>query len=441
MLDAAQAHPKPPEFSVPQPVLTTDANPGEKSGSGFRWLIALFLMSAMGVGLYFLAPKIPFLHARANGKDAKPARRPVPVTTVRAKQEDMRIYLNSLGTVTAFNSVTLRSRVNGEIVKVLFNEGQTVKQGDLLVQIDPRLFQVQLLQAEGQLAKDNATLDNARIELERDKRLMQSNSISSQEVQSQEATVRQLEGSIKSDQALVDNAKLQLSYCQIAAPIGGKIGLRHVDQGNYVQANEQSGLAVITQSQPISVVFTVTQDEVFRLQQKIAGESSVVVEAFNRDFKTKLADGAFSALDNQVDPTTGTVKLKATFGNETNNLFPNQFVNVRLLMEIKKSATVIPAAAVQLGPDSTFVYVVKEDDTVELRPIVVGPTEADMTAIERGISPGEQVVMEGVDKLQAGTKVERRNANASSKDKDSARNKESATGAPKAKSGKAKKSP
>ena len=372
------------------------------------WVVALLL--AAGLGYYGWTVYQRAVSASAASNKMGP--RAIAVQTGSVRQGEMDLYISSLGTVTAFYTVTVKSRVDGELLNVAFTEGQMVKQGDLLAEIDPRPFQVQLAQAEGQLARDQALLKNARVVLERDRQLATTNAISPQELQTQEATSKQLEGSVLADHAGVDNAKLQLQYCQIIAPISGRIGLRKVDKGNIIRAGDSNGLAVITQLQPIAVLFTVPQDEIVRIQRRIkaVGKEGLVVEAFNRDFGTKLATGQLSATDNQVDSTTGTLRIKAIFPNEDDMLFPNQFVNAKLLVDTRRDAVIAPSAAIQRGPKSTFVYVVKQDETVELRTVITGPSESGETIIEDGLTPGETVVTDGVDKLIPGTKVAIRNS-------------------------------
>ena len=346
----------------------------------------------------------PYLGTKA-AKQEKPGVRAIPVVTTIVQQKDMAIYINGLGTVTAFKTVTLRSRVEGELVKVAFNEGQMVREGELLMEIDRRPFDVQRQQAEGQLARDGATLKSAEITLKRYQELIASKALSPQQLDEQLALVKQTSGAIQSDQAAIENAKLQLTYCQIISPISGRIGLRLVDQGNIVRANDPSGLAVITQLQPIALIFTIPQDDIWRVQKQLGAEKPLVVDAYDRDFKTKLATGTLLAIDNQVDATTGTVRLKAQFDNEDGLLFPNQFVNARLLVDTKRDAVVVSSAAVQRGPDSNFVYIVKDDETVELRTVTISISEGAETVIESGLKPREIVVTDGVDKLQPKSKV------------------------------------
>jgi multidrug efflux system membrane fusion protein len=341
-----------------------------------------------------------------------PAVRAVPVVAAEARQGNLSVYLTGLGSVTASNIVTIRSRVSGHLVKVAFQEGQVVRKGDLLAEIDPRPFQVQLAQAEGQMARNQAMLKNAQRDLERFKTLLERDMISKQEFDGQIATVDQHEGAIKSDQAQIDTAKLQLAYSRITAPISGRIGLRLVDEGNMVQANDATDLAVITQLQPIAVLFSIPQDDLPPVLKKMQTGQRLAVEAYNRDLKQKLATGILLTIDNQIDPNTGTVRCKAIFPNEDSALFPNQFVNARLLVDTKAGAVIVPAAAIQRSPQSTFVYVVKDGGTVESRNVLVGPGEGDDVSVDSGLSAGEVVVVEGVDRLQHGSKVAARVAGA-----------------------------
>jgi multidrug efflux system membrane fusion protein len=372
----------------------------------WRWLLFIALSAGAWFCRSYWMPWVTSALGRSNsnGPSAK-VQRPVPVRTATVVKRDLDLYLNGLGTVTAFKTVTLKSRVDGELIKVAFIEGQMVKEGDLLAEIDPRPFEAQLEQAEGTLAKDEATLDLARLNLERVKELRKKNSIAQQQVDEQVAAVQQMEGTVQTDTGLVANARLQLKYCRIVAPVTGRIGLRLVDQGNIVHANDVMGMAVITQLQPIAVVFPISQDEIPRVQKQTNAERTLTVEAFDRGFNTKLATGKLYAIDNQVDATTGTVKLKAVFDNEDNMLFPNQFVNARLLVDTRHDAVVVPSAAVQRGPNGTFVYVVMADDKVHMQTVVTGAAEGAETAIATGLVPGDIVVTDGIDKLKEGSEI------------------------------------
>ncbi|MGH8599983.1 MAG: MdtA/MuxA family multidrug efflux RND transporter periplasmic adaptor subunit, partial [Burkholderiales bacterium] len=281
-----------------------------------------------------------------------------------------------------------------------------VKAGDLLAEIDPRPFQVQLMQATGQLARDQALLKNAQIDLQRYQKLFSQDSIARQQVDTQKSLVSQYEGAIKSDQGQVDSAKLQLTYSRITAPISGRVGLRQVDPGNIVHASDTNGLVVITQMQPITVIYSIPEDSLPAVLKRLHAGAPMPVEAWDRDLKTKLATGSVMAVDNQIDVTTGTIRIKAKFVNTDEDLFPNQFVNVRMLVDVKQDATVIPSAAIQAGTSGSFVYVVKPDHTVAMQPVTVGPQENGNSAIDSGLKPGELVVVDGADKLRNGAKVE-----------------------------------
>ncbi len=371
-----------------------------------RSLLALLVISLLAIGAYALVSKSGDEQSRSAGPGGHGAPRSVPVVTTSARTGDIGIYLSGLGSVVPFNTVTVRSRVDGQLMQVLFKEGQLVRKGDLLAQIDPRPFEVQLTQAEGQMARDLAQLKNAQLDLERYRGLYEQGYVPKQQLDTQEALVRQNEGIVKADQGQIDNAKLQLLYSRITAPIDGRVGLRLVDQGNMVRANDPNGLLVITQLQPITVIFTIPEDRLPALMSKLATGEQLPVEAYDREHKRLLATGTLLTVDNQIDPNTGTVRLKAVFQNDNNELFPNQFVNAQLLLDTKRGATIVPAAAVQRGPQGAFVYVVKEDQTVGVRPVEVGVSHGEDSAIEVGLAPNDVVVVDGTEKLRDGTKVE-----------------------------------
>lgn len=343
---------------------------------------------------------------KGGGRFGADPNRVQPVAAATARKGDIRIIQTSLGTVSALATVTVRVRVDGPLLSVNFREGQSVKAGDVLAQIDPAPFEVALSQAEGTLARDMAQLQNARVDLDRYRTLLAQDSIARQQVDAQEATVRQFEGTVKVDRAIVDNAKLQLSYTRVTAPIGGRLGLRQVDSGNTVRTGDANGLVVITQVNPINVVYTIPQDSLPRLLGELRRGDKIEVEAWDREQKNKLVTGVLITPDNQVDVTTGTVKLKAQFPNDNGALFPNQFVNVRMVVDVLKDVTVIPAAAVQTGPQGTVVYVVKEDSSVSMRPVKLGPAEGELVMVENGVNPGDRVVTDGIDRLREGAKVE-----------------------------------
>ena len=372
--------------------------------------LAVLLLVVAGVAWFALRPSPKQAGARGPGGARPPmaamANMPVPVRIATATQQDIDIYLKSLGTVTAYNTVTVRSRVSGELVDVAFQEGQRVKAGDLLAQVDPRAFQVALDQARGTQMQNLAQLENARRDLQRYQALFKQDSIAKQQVDTQAALVRQYEGTVKSDQANVDNAKLQLDYARITAPISGRLGLRQVDRGNLVSSSDTNGLVVITQTQPISVVFTLPETQLPEVRGEIAAGRILPVDAYDRADTRRIATGVLETLDNQIDVTTGTLKLKAKFENADDALFPNQFVNVRLHVLTRKDVTAIPTAAVQQGSAGAFVFLVQQDDTIVVRPVKLGAINNGMVAVNEGLQPGDRVVTEGTDRLRAGAKVE-----------------------------------
>lgn len=361
---------------------------------------------AVAAALYFFArPEAPVRPEGGRGMDGKG--RPVPVVAVAVQRGDIDVIINALGTVTARNTVTVKPRVDGQLQRVAFQEGQMVKAGEMLAEIDPRAFQAQVEQANGQLVRDQALLANAQLDLARYRDLLAKDSIARQQVDAQEALVRQYRGTVQTDQGAVDNARLQLAFTRITAPVSGRLGLRQVDVGNMVHASDASGLVVITQTQPITAIFAIPADSLGAVAKRVQGGEKLQVDAWDREMKVKLASGKLLTLDNQIDPTTGTVKLKAEFANADNALFPNQFVNTRLRVETRSGATLIPVAAVQRGTLGTFVYVVNgEDNTVSTRGVTLGPNTAEMVAVEKGLEPREQVVVDGADKLRQGAKVE-----------------------------------
>jgi len=370
------------------------------------WLVAIILLFGVCV-FFFWAEKRAKQTANAKPGGAANVRRAfaVPVVAAEAQRGDIGVYLNGLGAVTPIYTVTVKTRVDGQLMNVLYREGQTVHRGELLAQIDSRPYQVQLTQAQGQLAKDQALLQNARIDLARYESLAPHNAVPEQQVATQKSLVQQYEGAVEADQGQIASAKLNITYCRIVAPISGRVGLRLVDPGNIVHASDANGLLVITQVQPISVIFTISEDQVPAVFKKVASGQKLKVLAYDRDMNTKLADGVLTTIDNQIDQTTGTVKLRAAFDNKDNSLFPNQFVNVRLLVEEKHGITKVPTAVIQRNSESTYVYVVKPDSAVAVRQVTVGTTEGNQTEITSGLKPGDVVVMTGVDKLQEGSKV------------------------------------
>jgi multidrug efflux system membrane fusion protein len=379
--------------------------PGVPEGGRRRWpwvvaglvvLIALFLATRP-------ARKTPG-EGGAGAARGPASARPVPVLTAAARAGDLAEYLTGLGTVTPLATVVVRSRVDGQLMAVNFREGQLVRAGDLLAEIDPRPFQVQLTQAEGQLAKDKAALEVARRDLDRFQSLIKDGLIPQQQLDAQAATVSQAEASIQSDQGAIDSAKLNLTYSRVTAPSGGRVGLRAVDAGNIVHANDTNGIAIITQLEPINVVFTIPADHLAQVLGPLRADRRLAVDAYDRDLKTKLATGWLAAVDNQIDQTTGTVRLKALFPNTDGALFPNQFVNARLLVNTVSDAILVPVAAIQRSTRSAYVWVVQPDTTVALRDVTIRLTEGDVAAVT-GLTAGESVVIDGADKLQAGTRV------------------------------------
>ena len=371
------------------------------------WLAVVLVIAIIAGGIAWVVLRAPANAPAAKGRGGfDPNARPMPVVAAPARKGNIEVYIDGLGTVTPRNMVVVRARVDGQLMSVAFREGQTVKAGDLLAQIDPRPFEVQLTQANGQMARDQAQLKNAQVDLERYRTLLTQDSISKQQVDTQEALVRQFQGAVQSDQGAIDNARLQLTYSRITAPISGRVGLRQVDPGNIVHASDSNGLVTITQVQPITVIYPVPEDNVPRIVKRMQGGQDVAVDAFDRSGKNKLATGRLLTIDNQIDTTTGTVKVKAEFPNQDSALFPNQFVNVRMGVETKEGVTLVSSAAIQRGAPGTFVFLVKEDQSVAMTPVKLGAVQGESTELQSGVEPGNLVVVDGADKLRDGSKVE-----------------------------------
>jgi membrane fusion protein, multidrug efflux system len=392
-------------------VADEDASTTPSSGarrSGRFWIILLALACLVGLGAWIA-------HGRqARVQQAKPPAgvaagaqaRPVPVVVTPVRTGDLSVFLTALGSVTPLNTVTVKSRVDGQLLRTHFTEGQVVHAGDLLAEIDPRPFQAQLVQAEGQLARDQANLANARLDLERYQRLAAQEMIARQQLDTQQMVVNQAEASMKMNAGNIDAIKLQLTYCRITAPITGRVGLRLVDPGNVIKAADSGGLVVITQLEPIALVFSVPEDGLRPILRRFRAGGGVAVDAFDREGRTKLASGTLAAIDNQIDPATGTVRMKAAFDNKDGALYPNQFVNARVLIDVLHEALLAPAEAIQRGPQGAFVYVVKPDKVVQLRRVQVGPGEAGVVAVKSGVATGEALVVDGAEKVQDGARVE-----------------------------------
>jgi multidrug efflux system membrane fusion protein len=400
------ADPSAPAAITP-PALPDDQRRKTTPRRRWLWLVVLLLL---GVSAYFLSPTTAGVKSGHPAPNAVPPA--VPVVAATARAGNIGVYYTGLGTVTPLATVTVRSRVDGQIMSIRYREGDTVHKGDLLVEIDDGPFRAALTQAEGQLVRDQATLENARIDLARYQQLVPLKAVPEQLLATQQATVHQSEGVVTLDQGLIESARVNLAYTRISAPVSGRVGLRLVDVGNIVHAADTNGLLVITQMDPISVIFTIPEAQLHVVVGTMAAGQTLDVDAYDRAGTTKLAQGALSSIDNQVDPTTGTLKLRATFDNAHGTLFPNQFVNARLLVQEKRGVTLVPTAAVQRNAQATYIYVVKPDSTVTVRPITIGTTEGDDSEVTSGLAPGDVVVMTGVDRLQEGSKVSARLASA-----------------------------
>jgi len=386
--------------------------PGKKSSSAGA--IGILIVIAILAGGYFLyrsthKPQTTAAAGRGRGDRNGDQNARVPVAVTAAQRRDLPVYLDGLGSVEAFNTVTVKSRVDGQIMQVLFKEGQEVHKGDLLAIIDSRPFEVALAQAQANFAKDQAQLTDAKLNAQRYDQLTKQGIIPQQQYDTQMALTSQLQAAVGADQAQIDNAKLNIEYAHITAPVDGRVGLRLVDSGNIVHASDQNGLLVITQMQPITVIFTLPEDSLTAVNNRMRSGQTLQVKALSRDDGIEIATGTLLTIDNQIDQTTGTIRLKAVFDNKNRTLWPNQFVNARLLIDVKKNATIIPVAALQRGDQGTFVYRVKpSDNTVEVAPVTLGVTEGTLASIESGLSPNDLVVTDGQDRLRAGARVEPR---------------------------------
>jgi multidrug efflux system membrane fusion protein len=359
-------------------------------------------------------------HRAAMEAANKPAKPMIPVTAATSQRGDLNLFLTAIGTVTPLATTTVKTRVDGTVDKILYTEGQTVKQGQMLIQIDPRPFEVALTQAQGQYAKDLASFEVGRITYDRDKVLFSQGVIARQDLDNQQSTMDQARGAVESDKGAIDSANLNITYSKIIAPISGRIGLRLVDLGNLVHATDTTGLVVITQLQPITVVFSIPEDDIPKVVARMRAGLPMTVQAWDREFKKQLSTGKLLTFDNEIDQTTGTVKLKAQFDNLDYALFPSQFVNARLLINTMENAVLVPAAAVQKSPQGSFIWVVNADGTVMQRGITVGATQGEASAISSGLTLGETVVTDGVDKLQPGAKVTVHMANVALNDRPTA---------------------
>ncbi|MFP4591958.1 MdtA/MuxA family multidrug efflux RND transporter periplasmic adaptor subunit [uncultured Ralstonia sp.] len=373
-----------------------------------RWVlwVVLVVLALIGYAIYHAVQRNATVAKGGPGRGGAMASKPMPVMVATAGKGDINVVLTALGNVTPVNNVTVKSRVDGQLVRLAFTEGQNVKAGDVLAEIDPRTYQAQLAQAEGQLARDTALLQNARLDLQRYQTLLSQDSIAKQQVDTQAALVRQYEGTVKLDQGNADNARVQLSYTRITAPVSGRVGLRQVDPGNIVHASDTNGIVVITQIDPITVIYAIPEDSLPKVMPRLQSGDKLPVEAWDRAQTMMLARGTLMTVDNTIDNTTGTVKLRAQFANQNAALFPNQFVNVRMRVDTLHDVVIVPGAGIQRGTQGTFVYVVGDDSKVTLRVVKLGVTEGERTQVASGLNPGERVVIDGADKLRDGASVE-----------------------------------
>jgi multidrug efflux system membrane fusion protein len=398
-----------PPAPAPPPAKPPDKR-DERPHKSHTWVwIVVIIVLLLGVLYFYHQHEKAAAAAQAQANKPRPG---VPIQTATARTGDIGVYINALGTVTPVYTATITSRVDGQITNVAYREGQMVRKGDLLIEIDARPFQAALTQAQGTLAKDEAVLNEARIDLNRFQQAYDRNAIAKQQLDDQEQLVKQDEGTVKQDQGTVASAATNLDYTRIVAPIEGRVGLRLVDPGNIVTSGATTPLVVVTQLQPITVIFSVAEDYLPQIQKQLRAGVKMPVDAFARDQSTKLASGSLLTLDNVIDQTTGTLKLKAVFQNQDLELFPNQFVNARLLVDTQRSATLIPTAAIQRNAQGAFVYVIGSDNTAALRTITVGTTDGNTAAVQ-SVNAGEVIAVNGFDKLQNGAKVTINNANGS----------------------------
>ncbi len=399
--------PEPPK-SAPEPPKAATEPPPAKPAPRRRWWVYTLVLVVLAL--------LAFFFFRGNGSSTAPAGKSgkggrggagaaTPVVAVQAVKGNIGVYVTGLGAITPIYTVTVKSRVDGQLMKILFKEGDLVQQGDPLVEIDPRPYEAVVIQTTGQLARDQALLANARVDLTRYTTLVAQDAVPEQQLATQRALVAQYEGTVTNDQGLLDAAKLNVTYCHITAPITGIVGLRLVDPGNIVHASDSNGMLVITQIQPISVIFPIGEDQLPPILQKMRSGAKLTVDAWDREDTKKIATGTLATLDNQIDQTTGTLKLRAIFPNDKRELFPNQFVNAHLLQQEKTGVTLLESAAIQRNTNNTYVYLIKPDSTVTVRNVTLGTTAGDQSEITSGLMPGDKVVMTGVDKLQEGSKV------------------------------------
>jgi membrane fusion protein, multidrug efflux system len=393
------------DFLRTQPLDRPGARKRVKSKTGRRLGLLLLVAAVAAAGWWVYNRQPAPTPARQNAFTGV-----MPVVAAPAATGDIDITLNGLGTVTSLATVSVKSQISGQLVRVAYQEGQMINKGDLVAEIDSRPYELALAQAQGALERDQALLQAAELDLKRYQDLAKTNAIPRQQLDTQVSLVAQDKGLVVSDKAQIDTQKLNIAYCHIVSPVTGRAGLRLVDPGNYVTANDASGIVVITQLQPISVIFTVAEDNLPQIAKRLRAGATLPVTAFDRSGATKLATGTLKTLDNQIDTTTGTLKLRAEFANEDDSLFPNQFVNVRLLIDTLRDATVVPTSAIQRGAPGTFVYLVNADNTVAVRPVTLGPASAERVAIQSGLAPGDRVVVDGADKLRNGARVVPRNA-------------------------------